>query len=527
MMRRRCFFDDLPVELMHLTFGYLWAHQICEAFVNLSEYVDRVLAGYDRYLVNFRSVSKRQFDQTCRFLRPAQVRSLLLTDVDDTPNQCQLFFSKISIEEFVNLRALAMNSFDEKNFDWLDKLCRLKHFSSLQIPGRISHSIRWQSTIESVLLPRLDRLVLDDHLFDIPLFRLRHLKLLRCHSSEIITLFSLVPHLQSLDITLVNYIPSQWPRGTISLLDLRRLSLQVQGEMNMDDVRTILSTTPRLKTLEMELQCDRELIDGRNWEPIVAHLSRFDFRFRFCPRLGNGLLPANVLGSFRSSFWLDRKRWCVALRREVYTEIFTMPRFAPTEIGWPGGRSIVESTTPQFNANHFVETVEFSSVNGKAGMPLSLLDKPRVSSLILMDALAFNCFEQHVPYEQIRTVRFPPTIPYVYSIDPKIFSAIFPRLESLTIRVHSRDEIRQWIDQLPHLLFAHFFLNFAASTGSLCCWLGKRSVTRRWLMKNTQRLKRNVTFQCAINDQNIRLWMSEKHKSTSSLKRILIEKRLH
>ena len=517
LTRGRFLFDGLPVELIHSIFAYLWAHQICDAFGKVSESMDRVLAGYDRYLVNFRSIPKRQFDQTCSFLRADQVRSLLLTDVEDTPNQCELFFAKFSIEKLVNLRSLEMNSFNEKIFQWLAKLRQLKHFSSLQLPGRVSHSLRFISSLEEIL-PRLDRLVLDDHLFEVILTRLRHLKLLRCHSSEITALFPRIPHLQSLEITLVNYSISTWPRTTISLMDLHRFSLEVQGMMNMADIQTILSAMPRLRHLQIDLQCDGDLLDGRRWEEIVSHLVRFDFRFRFrlpFPFEAN-LSPLAVLDSFRSSFWLDRKRWFVASNKNADLHLFTVPRFAPKEIRWPTEQSAIESTMPHFNANHYVETVRLSLV-GKSKVPFSLADHPRVSSLILTDSKAFDLLETSPLYEQIRIVRFPSTTTRAYSIDPKRFSSIFPRLESLTVRVCSREELLQWIDQCDHLLFAHFLLNFSIST-SLLCGCVERSINRRWFRTNTRRFEDNDSFQCAINERNIRLWMKERQQSTSRAK---------
>jgi hypothetical protein len=236
--RETFFFNLLPVELVHSIFDYLWAHQICDAFTNIDASMDRSLMGYCRYSIHFGLVQKRLFDKTCHLLRAHQVVSLRLTDLDDTPAQCELFFSKFPLEHLVNLRSFEMNTFNEKLFDSLSVLSELKYLRSLQLPSRLWHTIPTKAWIFSIL-PKLHRLVAeDDHLIQQPLDGLRSLQLYRCHPSEIQHLFTQIRHLRSLVITLIDFHTYRWPQETVCLIHLRRLILKVNGERIPSDVET-------------------------------------------------------------------------------------------------------------------------------------------------------------------------------------------------------------------------------------------------------------------------------------------------
>ena len=116
---------QLPVEVIQLIFGYLWAHEILFAFHDLNGYLDRILSNYPSYLVNFESIRKSHFDRICRSVRPEQVLSLVLADKNDTPNQSRLFGSLFSIGQFTRLRALKCIELDDDTqvfFSYLHKL---------------------------------------------------------------------------------------------------------------------------------------------------------------------------------------------------------------------------------------------------------------------------------------------------------------------------------------------------------------------------------------------------------------------
>jgi hypothetical protein len=91
--------------------------------------------------------------------------------------------------------------------------------------------------------------------------------------------------------------------------------------------RSLLILLVNLKRFRIEANTTRDLIDGTQWESIVSHLTKFDFRFG--PFAGHNVI---LLDSFRSPFWLEYKRWWVVCDVNRMDEpecyFYTVPHFA-------------------------------------------------------------------------------------------------------------------------------------------------------------------------------------------------------
>ncbi|CAF4854352.1 unnamed protein product, partial [Rotaria sp. Silwood2] len=132
-MHHRCFFDLLPAELLHILFNYFSGHEILISFYGLSDYMNAILQSYSAYKLNFKSISRYNFDLICRNIRPEQVISLILCDSDDTSGESELFFSYFQIEQFIRLQSLTLIIIEFKSLDFifynLSKLNQLRSFS--------------------------------------------------------------------------------------------------------------------------------------------------------------------------------------------------------------------------------------------------------------------------------------------------------------------------------------------------------------------------------------------------------------
>jgi hypothetical protein len=224
--------DFLPVELFHNIFIYLSAHEIFYAFSNITDYIDDILIGYNRYLLNFRSVLKSHFDVTCHYIRPPKVISLILSDDDDTPNQSELFFSIFDIEQFINLRSLDISLINNDTCKKLSHLHKLKYLSSLELPRLFEpYNMNFDHTIRK-MLPQLNRLMVYNtyYLLDNSLPNLHHLILKHCNCSQLSILFKLIANLHSLDIIVTLYIQTNWLNDVPLLNNLRKLVLNIYGE---------------------------------------------------------------------------------------------------------------------------------------------------------------------------------------------------------------------------------------------------------------------------------------------------------
>jgi hypothetical protein len=131
-----CLLDILPVELLHALFSYFLAHEILLTFASVSPYIDAILVSYTNYRVDFKSILKTHFDLVCRTITADQIISLTLSGLDDTPKQCQLFFTHFRIEHFSRLRSLRLINIDKQlmknivNFiDKLNRYCQIENTS--------------------------------------------------------------------------------------------------------------------------------------------------------------------------------------------------------------------------------------------------------------------------------------------------------------------------------------------------------------------------------------------------------------
>ena len=92
----------------------------------------------------------------------------------------------------------------------------------------------------------------------------------------------------------------------------------------MNAFEHMMSNLPRLRHLELVSHCDNDVIDGHRWHKKVNKLDTFNFMFYISDEL-----QSRKLDSFRTPFWLNKKRWYVA-----YTDglLFSVPHFIQTEV---------------------------------------------------------------------------------------------------------------------------------------------------------------------------------------------------
>jgi hypothetical protein len=244
MTNKICFFDLLPVELLHTLFTYFLAHEILISFSNVSDYVDAIILAYPSYRLNFKSIFKANFDLICHRIKPDQVVSLTLSDDDDTPGQSELFLSRFRIEQFTRLQSLTLNNIEldtlESILSDLNKLDYLRSFSlhekntKTKYPTWVHDYSTMTACVKHLLsktyiqvLPKLHRLNLSNGntLETILLPHLRCLILAKSTVDELQMIFTQTPELRSLNVCLCDNIttiehfhpPSQLNQLTLTI----------------------------------------------------------------------------------------------------------------------------------------------------------------------------------------------------------------------------------------------------------------------------------------------------------------------
>lgn len=125
-----CQLDNLPVELIHHILSYFAAHEIFYTFTNVSSYLDAILIAYPSYQINFKSITKKNFDLVCQQIKPDQVIKLILSDDENTPG-VELFLSRFQINQFTHLQSLRLIDIDPDFWEIIiTKLIELKNLRS-------------------------------------------------------------------------------------------------------------------------------------------------------------------------------------------------------------------------------------------------------------------------------------------------------------------------------------------------------------------------------------------------------------
>jgi hypothetical protein len=266
-----------------------------------------------------------------------------------------------------------------------------------------------------------------------------------------------------------------------------------------------------IKHLNVDIEGSRDIIDGNQWKYIVSHLRIFDFRFYLTK-----IPTQTILDSFQTPFWLEQKRWFVALDDcQSSPCLFTVPRFAPKTITYSLNYHSIACTSTELHLDQFVKTLnlpvlrplthDFTNVtsfvletNGNVNRNdiLPFLQLPHLRSLSFSDLSLLFVLSPDLIFQSIRVlnVKLP-----VSKLNAEQICIIFPQLENLQIPTVDSITILSLIDGLKYLSICK--LTQCSPSFSL-------QLTRDWLLENSSRLKTNDNFTYQNNGENIHLWMS-------------------
>ncbi|CAF1201665.1 unnamed protein product [Adineta steineri] len=311
--------DKLPMELIHKILNYLTYHDIYLSLYNISTYMNTILHTYDKYQLDFQSVSMSQFYITLNQINPCQVISLTLSNMDETPGQFSLFLSLFSIQQFSRLQSLQLIQ-PSGPIDLNKILIHLPTFDSLKSLAIIHcqpSSINKETCMllssfitNSVSLRRLYLSGILNNIFEYNISSsIDHLYFNDniCNTISLGTIASHMPHLKSLEtaITLhMNYNHLQ------SLIHLTRLTMTIFINMKNSDLKILLHKMPTLVFFKL-IASGKQWFDGQFWEEnLPLNLQTFQFNFSTQSIVFNEQM---VLETFQTPFWLKKKSWYVML----------------------------------------------------------------------------------------------------------------------------------------------------------------------------------------------------------------------
>ncbi|CAF1309141.1 unnamed protein product, partial [Rotaria sordida] len=109
--------DTLPLELLYRIIDNIDVRTIFLSFRNVCKRFNAIVDSYNLYKLDFRLITKPDFDKVCRVIRPENVISMTLSDEDETPGLIGLFISLVDIRQFTRLQSLALIQIDDTNLD--------------------------------------------------------------------------------------------------------------------------------------------------------------------------------------------------------------------------------------------------------------------------------------------------------------------------------------------------------------------------------------------------------------------------
>jgi hypothetical protein len=317
----------LPVEIIHHIIDYLDTSTAFLSLCNVCTYFRAVSITYNRYQVDFSSISKTNFHHICRLIQPENVLSLTISDDNKTPGQIKLFLSLFNIGQFTRLHSLSLLRIDN------DDLSTILHSD---IPSTlVSLSINWREAhcptneplaLLSSLLNRLnlrklelktDSYAIKEMVWPIQ-YTLEHLTLMYITQKQYCNILQETPNLKTL--VLNHCSMHQIDENVFAPILYEQLMslILIDSRMTMKGLTSILARTPSLTYLKIICLPDSfdTLADGCHWEQFIsAHLPllyKFEFFFTNIYNVYYGSRDVELLISrFRTRFWLEEKQWFV------------------------------------------------------------------------------------------------------------------------------------------------------------------------------------------------------------------------
>jgi hypothetical protein len=324
-------FCTLPVELIFRIFRHLDAQTIVRSFRIVCKRFYTIVNVYDEFNLNFNSILKSDFHCLCNLVQPKHVKSLTLSDGDETPGQIGYFLSRFRIKQFTQLRSLTLIEIDECHLNIILKDVNKLVLDSLSVDSKQDYSENTISTDDLSSVFSLSSLRKLD--FNIPNFdmskivwpiecTIQHLEIYCRTLDEYCNIIYHLPNLRTLVVEQLdtNHIDVTMPElGNMEpCYQLFSLTFKYCS-IDMNVLEVLLSLTPSIEYLQLMRSVDLHgfISHVPQWEKfvetILPSLNKFEF---FLTESQQFVAPPvnidQLIAPFRTSFWTETKRWLVS-----------------------------------------------------------------------------------------------------------------------------------------------------------------------------------------------------------------------
>ncbi|CAF3039806.1 unnamed protein product [Rotaria sp. Silwood2] len=320
----------LPVEILYHIIDYLDISTIFLSFSNVCTYFRVISNTYNRYQLDFRSISKNDFHYICQFIQPENILSLTLSDENKTPGEIRLFFSLFNIDQFTRLLSLTLFGIDEDNLNKILHSNITSTITSLVINWREAHcpTNKTLNLLSSILnrlnLRKLElktgSYAIEEMLWPVQ-YTLEHLILMYVTQKQYCNILRETPNLKTLTLNHCSMHKIDEYIATLSvpiLYEQLTSLILTDSRLTMNELTLLLSLTPSLIYLKIICLPDSfdTIANGYHWEQFISAnlllLHKFEF---FFTNIYNVYYKSrdiqSLISRFQTPFWLEQKHWFV------------------------------------------------------------------------------------------------------------------------------------------------------------------------------------------------------------------------
>jgi hypothetical protein len=316
--------STLPVEILHRIFDGLDVSTIVLSLRITCQRLKAIIDNYDRYALDFRSISRSNFQLLCRLIHPRKVTSLTLAPMEETLDQIELFMSSFRARQFNRLRSLTLINIKENQLK--DVLKRFQFTSltsfSFTLGPRDDRRKNTTATLISSVIAKanLHYLDLDVHLYRVEKIiwpaqcTIRYLTIGYCDEFDsILTILRCSSHLQTLIIKFSYSVNETITRQNSSSTYFHQItSLTLENlRTNIENLEFLLSLMPAL--IHLKLIVSGHFMDGNRWEQFIQTnlpcLNQFELFVKETQNAATSVDIKSILTSFQTPFWLEHKKW--------------------------------------------------------------------------------------------------------------------------------------------------------------------------------------------------------------------------
>ncbi|CAF1087782.1 unnamed protein product [Rotaria sordida] len=358
--------ESFSTELLFDIFEYLSPYDLFRSFINLNDRFNTIVYSYPLHL-NFRSISRLEFDYICCYLQPKQVISITFSD-ETIPHQLEIFkkyfpffkcqFIHLQSVTFIEIfsdtidlpesvKCLELRKYDiYKNFHFdFDELLAqqanvLTHLKVDRI-GTLNHI--------NAQFPFLTHLTIDGGFIPDEDCYIRF-----SNKYKNINITSVFQNLGSSITHLYLFIDKENKNMKINLEQfshcLTHLTLHFVEDIvvSFQSLEQCLINLHQLTHLTLQASGKNDLLDSNQWKNFILKTNIIVFNFKF--QIFDHNKDVSILfESFRSSFWLREKRCYIGYYNDDengQTFLYTIPRFRFQNIIYPSSNFPPITTVP-------------------------------------------------------------------------------------------------------------------------------------------------------------------------------------